>query len=839
MDTSPTETTALPKEEPTIKHGHLHNQDKEEHVRLAAAAPEHEAKQMPQLQQQQQQQQLQETVVEQDYQQRHAHQAVARVERGDEVTQPFPHPSRQRRRSQRRKAQFVFGHEDEDKDDEQSAGPSQKPPPPSTEAEPAIVPRPAQHTHIIPVPSTSTEAPAAEAPETSRPLGAQHAIGEKTIPPIVVDDKIGDQGSSGQAVENDLSRQLQQTSLHRTNTDIEAAVPSVAETTATIQPALAAMPPTSDRPKPRPASMHESLPQREDQKDEHQQQQKQAKKQQKQPQQQPQQKQQKQQKQLSPPPSNTTGTKSSGSERGVPLSKSKSNPTDARSKDAHNREESPRSVRTSPKSRRMTQLLDPSSSTTSLPSLTKVTTHTVMALTPGTGASSAAPTLTPTITEHHTTGSNASSPVTQPSPAVELVSKFLIPNQQQGHSSQQQHTTTSNYAGADEDSGKGIGSPYHHVGSNGRRTVRESPGRHGHSATSPQQRTGYTSKFYPVSPSQPLSSSAPKATTTSFPPTTSASEEHLPAENTFSSQGPGAGGHGSTATTTATAASGGSAIAAAAVAQSNLASGAHSGNLSRTQQKLWLQRENVQDVDEDEMARRGKTLKEMERINREYRCVRMTMNPAVESLQRCLNRGAVAYLQFQSNMAPAPATSPAGAGAAATNDASSLSKGGRHQQPPRSSSGGQGQMPSQFAQSPHLQSHSQPPSPSLNATGVKSQQPYQQQYQQQYQRHMPQMAQYQAGGGVGHHQRTGSQHQNGQQQQHYTQAHMQQNVGLGLQQQQQGGAYGQHEGGRGAPQSGKMTLRQMHQLQEQHHQQQQLYQRQQQQQQRQQAQRGG
>ncbi|KAG0277977.1 hypothetical protein BGZ96_002588, partial [Linnemannia gamsii] len=58
--------------------------------------------------------------------------------------------------------------------------------------------------------------------------------------------------------------------------------------------------------------------------------------------------------------------------------------------------------------------------------------------------------------------------------------------------------------------------------------------------------------------------------------------------------------------------------------------------MSRTQQKLLLQRDSSHDeLDEEEMSRRGKTHKEMERIQREYKCIRMTSDPVMESMARC------------------------------------------------------------------------------------------------------------------------------------------------------------------------------------------------------------
>ncbi|KAF9123389.1 hypothetical protein BGX30_001480 [Mortierella sp. GBA39] len=413
--------------------------------------------------------------------------------------------------------------------------------------------------------------------------------------------------------------------------------------------------------------------------------------------------------------------------------------------------------RTSPKSKRMSMLLDPSSSTTTLPSLTKVTPHTVMAIPPKQGAvaGDASPSTVSSESSRAQGGQSASgklsasSPTLQPSPAVELVSKFLTGT----------NTATSSSHAANEDD-------HHHPQTGSPGQIRRSPkSLHDKSnATSPQQRTGYTSKFYPVSPSQPqLSSSAPKSTTTSknlIPPTivtTSSSDENLPdmssatptpASATGQTTGPFLTGLGSAATA--------SAIAAAAVAQSNMAGGgSKTGTLSRTQQKLWLQRENLQDVDEDEMARRGRMQKEMDRIQREYKCVRTTLDPSMESLLRCLARSGKSPLQFQQQVAAA---------AAAANKASVSQP-----QSPHPSSQGQSPVLDQQQHRP-LQHHR-----SLQQlNGQQGQQQRMQQLQKQ---------------------------QQGQ-------------VGLGLQN-GPGGA------GPAGGDSGKMTLRQIHQLQQLHHQQQQ------------------
>ncbi|KAF9931119.1 hypothetical protein FBU30_010739 [Linnemannia zychae] len=62
-------------------------------------------------------------------------------------------------------------------------------------------------------------------------------------------------------------------------------------------------------------------------------------------------------------------------------------------------------------------------------------------------------------------------------------------------------------------------------------------------------------------------------------------------------------------------------------------------SMSRTQLKLLLQRDSSHDdMDEQDMARRDKMHKEMERIQREYKCVCMYSDPVMESLTRCLAR---------------------------------------------------------------------------------------------------------------------------------------------------------------------------------------------------------
>ncbi|KAF9982816.1 hypothetical protein BGZ75_005702 [Mortierella antarctica] len=295
--------------------------------------------------------------------------------------------------------------------------------------------------------------------------------------------------------------------------------------------------------------------------------------------------------------------------------------------------------RNSSKSKRMSMLLDPSASTTTLPSLTKVTTHTVMAINPK-QAAAVGTDPSPSNGTPGTQGFKVSSPTLQSSPAIELVSKFLTSSG--AGASSGLHSAAHSVAEDDHSQHHGSGSPGHH-----RRSPRSAHDKS--NATSPQQRSGYTSKFYPVTPSRPqLSSSAPKSSIMSnplIPPTivtTSTSDEHLPEMGSAANAAPG-GAPGAPFSV-----SGASAIAAAAVAQSNLAgNGSKTGTLSRTQQKLWLQRENLQDIDEDEMARRGRMQKEMDRINREYKCVRMTLDPSLDSLLRCLARSGKSPLQLQ------------------------------------------------------------------------------------------------------------------------------------------------------------------------------------------------
>ncbi|KAF9196955.1 hypothetical protein BGZ50_004542 [Haplosporangium sp. Z 11] len=74
-------------------------------------------------------------------------------------------------------------------------------------------------------------------------------------------------------------------------------------------------------------------------------------------------------------------------------------------------------------------------------------------------------------------------------------------------------------------------------------------------------------------------------------------------------------------------------------------------SMSRTQQKLNLQRASSQDdVSEEDLVRRGRILREVDRIQREYRCIRMTTNPMMESLWRCLQRQENAQTQAQDEL---------------------------------------------------------------------------------------------------------------------------------------------------------------------------------------------
>ncbi|KAG0071617.1 hypothetical protein BGZ90_012192 [Linnemannia elongata] len=74
-------------------------------------------------------------------------------------------------------------------------------------------------------------------------------------------------------------------------------------------------------------------------------------------------------------------------------------------------------------------------------------------------------------------------------------------------------------------------------------------------------------------------------------------------------------------------------------------------SMSRTQQKLNLQRDSsYDDLDEQEMARRGRVHKEMERIQREYKCIRMTSDPVMESMSRCFALQKQQQLEQQSEV---------------------------------------------------------------------------------------------------------------------------------------------------------------------------------------------
>ncbi|KAI9235971.1 MAG: hypothetical protein BYD32DRAFT_437875 [Podila humilis] len=298
-------------------------------------------------------------------------------------------------------------------------------------------------------------------------------------------------------------------------------------------------------------------------------------------------------------------------------------------------------------SKRIPSLLNRSISSTSIPAVTKVTAQNVLAVNPVGGSTATTPSSSMTDNSTHP-GSKIPSPTisspasVQGPTAQEMVSKFLHakasssssggPSQQNFHTRSRSH---SNLRSVQESTSPT--SPNH----------RQSPSNVPPSAaTSPHQRTntGYTSKFYPASPSRAqLSSSAPKSSTlnigTNLNPNTMIPQgmAMMSAEDpVVSSESPYYNGVAVP-----------SAIAAAAEAQSNLAGESKSARLSRTQQKLWLQRDNLQDVDEDEMARRGKILKDMDRVHREYKCVRMTLDPSLESLARCLARLGKSPLDLQ------------------------------------------------------------------------------------------------------------------------------------------------------------------------------------------------
>ncbi|KAF9409222.1 hypothetical protein BGZ76_005724, partial [Entomortierella beljakovae] len=62
-------------------------------------------------------------------------------------------------------------------------------------------------------------------------------------------------------------------------------------------------------------------------------------------------------------------------------------------------------------------------------------------------------------------------------------------------------------------------------------------------------------------------------------------------------------------------------------------------SMSRTQQKLMLQKaSSLDDMDEQEIARRRKYLREMDRTQKEFRCVNLYADPLLDSLLRCQAR---------------------------------------------------------------------------------------------------------------------------------------------------------------------------------------------------------
>lgn len=341
-------------------------------------------------------------------------------------------------------------------------------------------------------------------------------------------------------------------------------------------------------------------------------------------------------------------------------------------------------------SKRLSRLLNPSLSATSLPSLTKITPHPVLTV------------LSPSSAEEDdigfaSVGSSSSSRAKEKqrafvSPAQEMFSQFLSPSASSMHSRSRSHMNLrGSYSSSAAGSGKPCTSagPHHirrgssasaaaeHLSSSFQTPTARPRSIHG-LMTSPQRSAKDSamfliSRFLPPSPSHAplMSSSAPKITARPQSPNgerssqaaTSMRQRRLPASlrmtsstafdtelshegqidqmtptspmsDYSSNEGPvSASGQGQTQSQ----GSGSS----PPLASSSSMSGPWipEESMSRTQQKLLLQRASSQDnLDQEEMTRRGKMQRDMERIQREYRGVRLAYDPVLESLSRCYAR---------------------------------------------------------------------------------------------------------------------------------------------------------------------------------------------------------
>ncbi|KAK3820597.1 MAG: hypothetical protein JOS17DRAFT_756118 [Linnemannia elongata] len=356
-------------------------------------------------------------------------------------------------------------------------------------------------------------------------------------------------------------------------------------------------------------------------------------------------------------------------------------------------------------SERLTRLLNPSLSTTSLPSLSKTTSQPVVAIvSPNHNHIDSIVDSSDSASSHRKDSSpsqqDAPPPMTAAASAVDLVSKLLNPVATLGRSRSQSslHSMFTNaLSGSPSSSSATTGQDRRHHARHGSaaslaESVKSNPGSSSTGMgmgmgmgmgfmTSPQRVSDpnvyLISRFItPASQQQAmLSSSAPKhqqAGSLSGSSSTGslAARRRLPASLRMTSSDmdvpatAAGGGPSTTAAATAATASGTTSTSPGAASTYSSAEGptpthSHSATplpphpsfpssnpsgspwnpvepVSRTQQKLNLQRDSsYDDLDEQEMTRRGRVHKEMERIQREYKCIRVTSDPVLESMSRC------------------------------------------------------------------------------------------------------------------------------------------------------------------------------------------------------------
>ncbi|KAG0072883.1 hypothetical protein BGZ89_002025 [Linnemannia elongata] len=311
-------------------------------------------------------------------------------------------------------------------------------------------------------------------------------------------------------------------------------------------------------------------------------------------------------------------------------------------------------------SERLTRLLNPSLSTTSLPSLSKTTSQPVVAIVcPNHHQNDSIVDNADSVSRHKEDSSpsqqDTPSPMTAAASAVDLVSKLLNPvvtlGRSRSHSSLHSMFTNA-LSGSPSSSSATTGQhrPFHARHGSAASlagSVKSNPASSSTGMsmmgmgfmTSPPRvadpNVYLISRFItPASQQQAaLSSSAPKQQAGSLSGSSStgslAARRRLPASLRMTSSDmdvPAAGGRGGPPAATA--------AASAALGT-----------------KLNLQRDSsYDDLDEQEMARRGRVHKEMERIQREYKCIRVTSDPVMESMSRCFALQKQQQLEQQSEV---------------------------------------------------------------------------------------------------------------------------------------------------------------------------------------------